>query len=245
MASPSLADFPRFSGQDGADINQYAAQMKRLLNFCKVAEADRPLFVTLTTDGVAQAVVQQYLEENPTGGYDDIMGHLRSLFQTRIDVSQTQQLLEARIKLPNETTQCYAAEVQVLCKKVDRNMPTAKIIDWVKRGLPTDIQRNIWQQDFASVADLTQTAEKFEAEMLRIQRNEAHRILLLKADPATDSETSKALQRVEEMIKQLFLNKEQPGVHNLAHDGPVDDNEGWDDNCDEWQETQPDLPQQR
>ncbi|KAK3932565.1 SsrA-binding protein [Frankliniella fusca] len=175
--APLVMCVAKFAGRSGEDVEAYFTRLENALHCFNIPTQTQRCYVIATTEGIAGETVNRYLQQHPDCSFDDLKRQLIQAFKRTVDSCSVLQLISSRTWRPDEHLQGYVQEMLSLCSQFDKDLSTARQIEFIKQGLPGEIQLAIMATPFSSVDELVKRVDTIAQNQARIKRTEALRML--------------------------------------------------------------------
>jgi len=152
--------FPRFSGNDDVDVNNFISQVDLITTYKELNDFQKAKILPVLLTGPARV---WFLSTPHLAGkrYDQLCAELIKQFHTESDIWLLKQQLTNRKQLPGETVGQYASEIRKLCQRLE--LPDEQSVTHFLTGLLPGLRNYVVLQQPKTLLDAETHAKMKEA----------------------------------------------------------------------------------
>lgn len=156
-----------FTGTE--DVRKFFKQYNKISDINEWNENDKLKYFSIFVKGTASTFLENLEDQKGNWSWKELEEIFLNEFQPIGHDTILQIKLEKRRQGENESTTSFLAEIESLCRQVNKHMSEKDICGYILKGLKNNILKSISMQDNNSLKNLKENLKKFELMQFRIK----------------------------------------------------------------------------
>jgi len=156
-----------FTGNE--DVRNFFKQYNKVSDINEWSESDKLKYFSIFLKGTASIFLENLEDQKGNWSWKELEETFLNEFESIGHDTILQTKLEKRRQNDNESTNSYLAEIERLCRQINKHMSEKEICGYILKGLKDNILQSISMQDNNSLKNLKENLKKFELMQFRIK----------------------------------------------------------------------------
>lgn len=150
------------------DVRKFFKQYEKAAEVNRWKDEDKVKFLSIFLKGIASTFLENLEDKKNSWNWDDLKTEFLDEFQPIGYLTLIKNKLETKRQNDLETVMGFVAEVEHLCRQLDKNMKEEDICVYILRGLKESVLNSISLHDNSNLKKLKDNLKKYELMQFRI-----------------------------------------------------------------------------